>query len=168
MKRILHKTRERRRRREREERKPAARALLLPLLWVGFVSWKMVTSSGGGGDDGTSGKTMGAFSAPIIATRGNNNNSKSGFEAEAQRQPRRPHVFVDVGANCGNSYWKLKNNPNNGVLDSDDWETYLWECNPQMNKFFLRELAESDPSIHLIEKAASTEVRLRFQLFSSI
>ena len=70
------------------------------------------------------------------------------------------HLFIDVGANCGNSYWKIKNDPNNQVLDSENWETYLWECNPQMNKFFLRELADSDPSIHLIEKAASTEVNV--------
>jgi len=67
-------------------------------------------------------------------------------------------IFIDVGANCGNSYWKLKKDPKSGILDSDKWETYLWECNPQMNTFFLRDLANTDPSIHLIEKAASTEV----------
>lgn len=74
-----------------------------------------------------------------------------------EKKTSNKNLFIDIGANCGNSYWRIKNDSKNQVLDSDDWETYLWECNPQMNKFFLRELAESNPSIHLIEKAATTK-----------
>ncbi len=92
----------------------------------------------------------------------NTNSKHTNNTAQAQAHAHKKHLFIDVGANCGNSYWKIKNDPNNQVLDSKNWETYLWECNPQMNKFFLRELADSDPSIHLIEKAASTKVSVIF------
>jgi len=86
-----------------------------------------------------------------------NNDSNGNEQQQNGRRNNGSSVFIDVGANCGNSYWKLKDDPKSGVLDPDeDWEVYLWECNPQMNEFFLRELAASNPSIHLIEKAAST------------
>ena len=90
-----------------------------------------------------------------------NNDSNGNEQQQNGRRNNGSSVFIDVGANCGNSYWKLKDDPKSGVLDPDeDWEVYLWECNPQMNEFFLRELAASNPSIHLIEKAASTVVRV--------
>ena len=79
----------------------------------------------------------------------------------------RPNIFVDVGANCGNSYYKIKNRSQEVLKDYESWNTYLWECNPQMINLFLNDLieeertiAKNDPKrqhhhIELIEKAAS-------------
>lgn len=73
-------------------------------------------------------------------------------------------VFVDLGANCGNSYLRLKQT--NSFL-TDDWEIYLWEANPQLVEWFLNDLAKQDSNrnIHVIKAAAATgNADLQFHL----
>jgi hypothetical protein len=72
-------------------------------------------------------------------------------------------VFVDLGANCGNSYLRLKNE---GLVGSGgDWEEYLWEANPQMIKFFLNDLQKKDPQVTVVAAAAATfEGEVKFYL----
>ena len=64
-------------------------------------------------------------------------------------------VFIDLGANCGNSFHKIKQNPRNKILNGGGWETFLWEANPTLVRLWLRPLAKSDPTITIIPKAAS-------------
>jgi len=73
------------------------------------------------------------------------------------KSPRK--IFIDVGANCGNSFLKIKQSKPNGVLQGPDWVTYLWEANPQMIKFFLNDLKANHPDhkIHIVDKAAYTQ-----------
>jgi FkbM family methyltransferase len=77
------------------------------------------------------------------------------------RQPRK--IFVDLGANCGNTYWRMKLNlthSGENTLTTPDWEAYLFECNPQMINWFLNDLIANETRAHrkveLIPKAAST------------
>ena len=59
-------------------------------------------------------------------------------------------VFVDLGANCGNTYLQRKK-----MFDAEgDWEIYLWEPSPQMHTFFLDDLARSNPDIVVVPYAA--------------
>lgn len=61
-------------------------------------------------------------------------------------------VFVDLGANYGNTYLQRKEQ-----LDSDRWEVYLWEPSPQMHEFFLDKLAEvnrGNANFHILPYAA--------------
>lgn len=70
-------------------------------------------------------------------------------------------VFIDLGANCGNSYLKLKRKK---VLEGS-WDVYLWEANPQMVKFYLKDLAARDPQVRIVPLAAWTEnKRMSFYL----
>lgn len=39
------------------------------------------------------------------------------------------------------------------------WEVYLWEANPQMVKFYLTALANTDPQVQVVPLAAWTENR---------
>jgi len=73
--------------------------------------------------------------------------------------PPRPKrlVFIDLGANCGNSYKRLKNRK---FLDSPDWEIWLWEANPQMIKWYLTDLAKTDPRIRVVDNAAWIEEKV--------
>jgi len=68
------------------------------------------------------------------------------------RDPRL--VFIDLGANCGNSFKRLRNQKK---LESPDWEAWLWEANPQMVNFYLNDLAKEDRRIRVVELAAWTE-----------
>ena len=63
-------------------------------------------------------------------------------------------VFIDLGANCGNSFKRLRNQKK---LESPDWEAWLWEANPQMVHFYLNDLAKEDRRIRVVELAAWTE-----------
>jgi FkbM family methyltransferase len=68
------------------------------------------------------------------------------------------HVFVDLGANCGNSYKRLKQDSSNNILaPTEKWEAFLWEANPQMTTFFLDDLAKADPVVTIVSAAASTK-----------
>jgi FkbM family methyltransferase len=73
--------------------------------------------------------------------------------------PARPKrlVFIDLGANCGNSYKRLKNRK---FLDSPDWEIWLWEANPQMIKWYLTDLAKTDTRIRVVDNAAWVEEKV--------
>jgi Methyltransferase FkbM domain len=84
---------------------------------------------------------------------------------QPQRQQRK--IYIDLGVNCGNSYYLFKEG---GVVgsrttlnDSSDasWEAYLWEANPQMIDWYLNDLVASERAlgrnVHLIPKAASTK-----------
>jgi FkbM family methyltransferase len=42
------------------------------------------------------------------------------------------------------------------TLSTPDWETYLWECNPQLIKWYLNDLVKKEPNVQLIPHAAST------------
>lgn len=59
--------------------------------------------------------------------------SKAAFSTvqhnEVQQSPKPRKVFIDLGANCGNSYLKLLKK---GVV-TPDWEVFLWEANPQVS-----------------------------------
>jgi len=63
-------------------------------------------------------------------------------------------IFIDLGANCGNSYKRLLNKK---VIHGPDWEVFLWEANPQMVKFYLTDLAKGDPRVRVVPLAAWTE-----------
>jgi len=59
---------------------------------------------------------------------------------EESTKPRK--VFVDLGANCGNTYYKHRQEHKE---DADEWEVYLWEPSPQMYDFFLNDLKKRVP-----------------------
>jgi FkbM family methyltransferase len=72
-------------------------------------------------------------------------------------------IFVDLGANCGNTYLKRKK-----LFDTDEgppWEVYLWEPSPQMHKFFLNDLARENPSIVILPYAAGVDSKKELQLY---
>jgi FkbM family methyltransferase len=77
-------------------------------------------------------------------------------------QPRK--IFLDLGANCGNTYYRMIHNVTEygeETLSSNDWEAYLFECNPQMIQYFLNNLVANETKINhrmvqLIPRAAST------------
>lgn len=70
---------------------------------------------------------------------------------EIRTSPRK--VFVDLGANCGNTYLQRKK-----MFDAEgDWEIYLWEPSPQMHTFFLDDLARSNPDIVVVPYAAGIQ-----------
>jgi len=77
------------------------------------------------------------------------------FETEKNLQKKKEtkpprKVFVDLGANCGNTYLKRKEQ-----FDKEGgWEVYLWEPSPQMYTFFLNDLAKQNPDIHILPYAA--------------
>jgi len=78
------------------------------------------------------------------------------------RQQRK--IYIDLGVNCGNSYYRFKLGKEIGsstTLSSPDWETYLWEANPQMIDWYLNDLVEKETTegrkVELIPKAASTQ-----------
>lgn len=74
--------------------------------------------------------------------------------AHKHRQPpKQRKVFVDLGANCGNTYLKHKRD----VMGESEgeWEVYLWEPSPQMHEFFLNDLAKEHPNITVLPYAAS-------------
>lgn len=62
-------------------------------------------------------------------------------------------VFIDLGANCGNSYLRLRMK---NVLQGH-WEAYLWEANPQMVEWYLEKLAKKDTDVTIVPHAAWTE-----------
>ncbi len=60
-------------------------------------------------------------------------------------------VYVDLGANCGNTYYKHRQEHPD---DADEWEVYLWEPSPQMHKFYLDDLQKEYPDVNIIPHAA--------------
>jgi FkbM family methyltransferase len=76
------------------------------------------------------------------------------------RIPRR--IYIDLGANCGNSYWRAKQGKVLGTMNTLKkptpyiWESYLWECNPKLIEWFLNDLVATEPNVTLIPKAATT------------
>ena len=62
-------------------------------------------------------------------------------------------VFIDLGANCGNSYLKLRGKKKL----PGTWEVYLWEANPQLIEFYLTDLATKDKQVTVVPLAAWTE-----------
>ena len=73
-------------------------------------------------------------------------------------------IFVDLGANCGNTYLKRKKK----LFDIDEgppWEVYLWEPSPQMHEFFLNDLARENPSIVILPYAAGVDSKKELQLY---
>lgn len=110
-----------------------------------------------------------------------------GREKLPQRQPQPRKIFVDLGANCGNSYLKLRTtspywqqtNPSGTTTTtaSDEqqqqqvpWDVYLWEANPQLVRLYLNDLASGSSSsansnpydtgtdrIHIVAAAATTQ-----------
>jgi FkbM family methyltransferase len=70
-------------------------------------------------------------------------------------------VFVDLGANCGNTYLKRRNK----FEKEGGWEIYLWEPSPQMHEFFLNDLANQNPSIAVLPYAAGVGQNTTIQLY---
>lgn len=62
-------------------------------------------------------------------------------------------IFIDLGANCGNSYLKLRGKKK----FPGKWEVYLWEANPQLIEFYLTDLARKDKQVTVVPLAAWTE-----------
>lgn len=90
-------------------------------------------------------------------------------------------IFIDLGANCGNSYLVLKTKMNlldsntNGNEDDDatPWDVYLWEANPQLVRLYLNDLASKQrlpydtgtDRIHVVAAAAAAvDGELQFYL----
>jgi len=70
-------------------------------------------------------------------------------------------VFIDLGANCGNSYLKQIQD---GIIDST-YKAYLWEANPVLVARYLRLLARKYENVKVIPYAATTQNRnLEFHL----
>lgn len=63
-------------------------------------------------------------------------------------------VFIDLGANCGNSYKRLIKKK---LIDGPKWEAFLWEANPQMVSFYLNDLAKADKRVRIVALAAWVE-----------
>ena len=71
---------------------------------------------------------------------------------EESNEPKEPRkIFVDLGANCGNTYYKHREEHKE---DADEWESYLWEPSPQMFEFYLDNLKEEYPDVHIVPYAA--------------
>jgi len=93
-----------------------------------------------------------------------NNNSSSSLNPPPPLPPRK--IFVDLGANCGNTYLKHKqeqfdkedSDTSNTTTtnNNNNWEIYLWEPSPQMHQFFLNDLQKTNPNIHILPYAAGT------------
>ena len=62
-------------------------------------------------------------------------------------------VLIDLGANCGNSYLRLRRK---GVVGAD-WEVFLWEANPQLIKWYLNDLEARTPGVTVVPLAAWVE-----------
>lgn len=67
-------------------------------------------------------------------------------------QQKQRKVYVDLGANCGNTYLEHKRDFMHD--HEEEWEVYLWEPSPQMHEFFLNDLAKENPNITVIPYAA--------------
>ena len=83
------------------------------------------------------------------------NGLRSGDETSATTNTKqRRKVFVDLGANCGNTYLqhRIENED-----DADEWEAYLWEPSPQMHKFYLDDLRMKYPRINILPFAGGVE-----------
>ena len=84
-----------------------------------------------------------------------------------QQQPKARKIFVDLGANCGNSYLKLRETSpywqtnqigttatatSEGLTQHQQqqqqvpWDVYLWEANPQLVRLYLNDLASGGNS----------------------
>ena len=74
--------------------------------------------------------------------------------ATAQAKGPGRKVFIDLGANCGNSYRRLLGKK---YITGKDWEVYLWEANPQLVSFYLNNLAKKDARVRVVPLAAWTE-----------
>ncbi len=78
-----------------------------------------------------------------------NNINSINSATDTTRKPRK--VYVDLGANCGNTYYKHRQEHPD---DADEWEAYLWEPSPQMHKFYLDDLQKEYPDVNVIPHAA--------------
>ena len=115
-------------------------------------------------------------------------------QQQQQQQPPARKIFVDLGANCGNSYLKLRatspywqtTNQQIGTATTTasneqqaqqvPWDVYLWEANPQLVQLYLNDLATTTTAnnqydtgtdrIHIVAAAAATthDTELQFYL----
>lgn len=109
---------------------------------------------------------LGLVTTSITKEIKTNGGQLSLFDLSGAQQQRRNHprkIFIDLGANCGNTYWRMKSNltqSSERTLSSPDWEAYLFECNPQMIQWFLNDLianeTKANRNVQLIPKAAAT------------
>ncbi|KAL7564241.1 hypothetical protein ACA910_012268 [Epithemia clementina (nom. ined.)] len=87
----------------------------------------------------------------LAAMNINESPTRATKDHQPKKNPRK--VFVDLGANCGNSFLKLLNSERGGL--SSDWEAYLWEPNPQLLRFFLNgNFVKTYPQVTIIPRAA--------------
>ncbi|KAL3787088.1 hypothetical protein HJC23_011772 [Cyclotella cryptica] len=61
------------------------------------------------------------------------------------------NIFIDLGANCGNSYKRLLKA--NQLNREGNWEVYLWEANPQLIEFYLNDIQSDElvPKNHVVD-----------------
>lgn len=64
------------------------------------------------------------------------------------------NVFIDLGANCGNSYLKMLRKK---LIGGTDLEAFLWEANPQLVHFYLNDLKARDDRVRIVKHAAWVE-----------
>lgn len=81
-----------------------------------------------------------------------------------QKRRRQRKIYIDLGVNCGNTYYRFKDGMEIGsstTLSTSDWEAYLWEANPQMIEWYLDDLVKKETAkgmkVALIPKAAATQ-----------
>lgn len=78
----------------------------------------------------------------------------------SKRSQRR--LYIDLGANCGNTYQRAKIGGRRGAQKTlkkpspEVWETFLWECNPHLIEWYLNDLVRNESNVTLIPNAAST------------
>jgi FkbM family methyltransferase len=77
---------------------------------------------------------------------------KDALPKSSRRINENRKIYIDLGANCGNTYLQRK-----AQMDDEGWEVYLWEPSPQMFTFFLDDLAKQNPGIRILPYAASVK-----------
>ena len=116
---------------------PMTMCCLLVLGLITFYSFFNAYLPSDSTGPGTSGNSVLSLTRPMITKR------------SRLDQPRK--IFIDLGANCGNTYYRMKNSlvpMSTDTLSSDEWESYLFECNPLMIKHFLNDLVKNETVLH--------------------
>lgn len=113
---------------------------------------------------------------PLLVNNNNvNNNADNNDNNNKIEMPPRK-IFIDLGANCGNTYLKRKkqfddeDNENKNKNEKEEgnnnlWEIYLWEPSPQMHEFFLNDLQKDYPTIQILPYAAGVGENKDIQLY---
>ncbi|GFH55438.1 hypothetical protein CTEN210_11914 [Chaetoceros tenuissimus] len=131
--------------------------LFLLLLWLFCYYFVRSTSS-----YETSIRLGNKVSSQLLETNQQNQYNKDTFQKDHKEDSRPTRkVYVDLGANCGNTYLQRKSK----FEKEGGWEIYLWEPSPQMHEFFLNDLAIQHPNINILPFAAGVGKNATIQLY---